>query len=170
MEPQAKYIVTGSFMLLFLMALISFVIWKSAVDFDAEYQPYYVFATGSVTGLSVGSTVRYQGVPIGDITDIRIDPTNAERIRITLSLTSDVEIKQDARASLQLQGITGASYVQINGGSRDSPILEPEYRDHIPTIPFQTSGIGEFINRMPNILTEASETIERVQTLLSDEN
>ncbi len=123
METRASYILVGTFVLLLIAGAFAFVIWLSKVEFDQRPARYVVYFTGSVSGLQVGGPVRYRGVPVGSVTDIRIDPKNVERIEVTLEVATRTPIKQDTFASLGLQGIIGAAYVQLSGGTQKSPAL-----------------------------------------------
>jgi len=74
------------------------------------------YFTGDVTGLGVGSAVRYRGVPVGTVRDIRLDPTNVEQVQVLMDVSADAPIKEDTIAQLALQGITGVAFIQLTGG------------------------------------------------------
>ena len=113
----------GSLVLLLVAGLVAFIIWAVKADVDAKHTYYHVYFTGSVSGLSKVSEVRYRGVPIGTVTDIRIDAENVERVQVTLDVSGETLIKEDSVASIEMQGITGVALVQISGGRQDSADL-----------------------------------------------
>ena len=73
METRASYFLVGLFVLSLIVGMFGFVVWLTRFELKDENIYYYVYFRGSVTGLSVGSTVRYRGVPIGTVTQIGID-------------------------------------------------------------------------------------------------
>ena len=72
METRANYLLVGSFVLLLVGGLVSFVLWFSKVQFDREFARYDIVFTGSVTSLDLGSQVRYSGVRVGEVIDIHV--------------------------------------------------------------------------------------------------
>jgi phospholipid/cholesterol/gamma-HCH transport system substrate-binding protein len=98
METRASYILVGSFVLGLIGAAFVFVIWLAGARFEAAPTRYLVYFEGSVTGLAVASPVRYRGVPVGSVTDIRIDPENIARIRVTAEISAETPIKTDTEA------------------------------------------------------------------------
>ena len=75
----------------------------------------------AVTGLQVDRNVRYRGVPVGRVRDIRIDPGISSAIRVTIEVRDDTPVKADAKATLELQGLTGVTYVLMNDGTQTVP-------------------------------------------------
>ena len=74
METKASYVAVGSFVLVVAAGLIVFVTWLGKVSIDREFDRYLILFSDSVTGLQVGGAVRYRGVPVGTVSDIRLDP------------------------------------------------------------------------------------------------
>ena len=117
METRASYILVGSFVLGLIAAAFAFVVWLASVQFEEVPMRYVIYFEGGVSGLSVASPVRYRGVPVGSVSDIRIDPENIERIRVMVEISAETPIKADTEATLTLQGITGVSFVFLSGGT-----------------------------------------------------
>ncbi len=125
METRANHFLVGLFVLS-LTALLAFAgLWFARANLGEAQSVYHTLFRGSVTGLSIGSTVRYRGVPVGTVTDIRIDPDNVERILVVLGLRPGTPVKTDTVASLQPQGITGLSFVQLTGGTQEAAQMLP---------------------------------------------
>lgn len=170
METKASYFLVGLFVLTLIVGMFGFVIWLSRFELKDENTYYYVYFRGSVTGLSVGSTVRYRGVPVGTVTDIGIDSENVELIEVTLAIKRGTPIKTDTIASLQLQGITGLSFVQLTGGTRDAPLLEPRPGKRRATIPSRPSAIEQVFENAPEVFAQIATVAARANDLLSPEN
>ena len=101
METRASYLLVGSFVLLLVIGLAGFVVWLGKVQLDQAFTRYDIFFTGNVSGLRVGSTVSYRGVPVGEVIDVGVDPDNLERVLTTIEVPADTPIRSDTIASLQ---------------------------------------------------------------------
>lgn len=123
METRASYVVVGSFVLALIAAAFGVVIFLTRTSFEDTPKTYMSYFTGSVTGLQIGSPVRYRGVPVGTVNDIRIDPTDVERVRVMMDIVHGTPIKTDTNSTLGLQGITGVAYIELTGGTRESEPL-----------------------------------------------
>ncbi|SNS17393.1 MULTISPECIES: MlaD family protein [unclassified Azospirillum] len=169
METRANYTAVGAFVLALAAAAMVFVIWLAKVQFSKDYQPYYIMVSGTVTGLVQGGPVRYRGVNVGTVTDIRINPENVEEVRVTVEVPADTPIKTDAIASLEPVGVTGGVYVEIAGGSREAPLLK-EKVSGIPVIPSRPSSIAAVLSRAPEVLEHLITISARLSALLNEDN
>lgn len=169
METRANYTAVGAFVLALAAAVFVFVIWLAKVQFDKSIQPYYIMVTGTVTGLVEGGPVRYRGVNVGTVSDIRINPENVEEVRLTIEVPEDTPIKTDAIASLEPVGVTGGVYVEIQGGSKDAPLLR-EKVSGIPVIPSRPSSIAAVLSKAPEVLENLMTISNRLTLLLNDDN
>lgn len=169
METRANYTAVGAFVLALAACIFVFVIWLAKVQFDKAIQPYYIMVTGTVTGLVEGGPVRYRGVNVGTVTDIRINPANVEEVRLTIEVPEDTPIKTDAIASLEPVGVTGGVYVEIAGGSKEAPMLRDQ-TDDIPVIPSRASSIAAVLAKAPEVLDNLMKISNRLSDLLNDDN
>ncbi len=170
METRASYILVGSFVLAFVAGAFAIVTWFAKTEFDRKPAQYHVYFTESVTGLEIGSPVRYRGVAVGSVADIRIDPKNVERVRVTFEVAAETPIKQDTFASLGLQGITGAAYVQLEGGTQESATLVAKEGEPLPVIAAKASGLERLLTKAPELFEKAFVLVERLSALLDDRN
>ncbi len=170
METRASYILVGSFVLVLIAGLLGFSVWIAKVQLEETRQPYRVYFTGSVTGLQPGSPVRYRGVPVGTVGDIRLDPDNVTRVRVTIQVQNGTPIMADSIASLEMQGITGGAYVQISGGTEGAERLKATAPDGIPVIPSKTSSLSAVVDSAPQLVSRASELIARLGDMMNDDN
>lgn len=166
METRAHHLLIGSFMLIFLAGIVVFVLWLAKSRGDEEIARYNIYFTGSVAGLGVGGDVRFNGIKVGSVSQIVIDRDDTSRVRVTVDVMADTPIREDSEATLQLQGVTGVSFVQITAGTRDAPILPVvSSRDpaKIPVIRSRPSPIEALVEAAPELLNRATQ-------VLSDEN
>ncbi|MDP6475916.1 MAG: MlaD family protein [Alphaproteobacteria bacterium] len=170
METRTNHFLVGAFVLLLVAGLGAFIIWAVKADVDAEHTNYHVYFAGSVSGLSKVSEVRYRGVPIGTVTDIRIDPDNVERVRVTLDVSGDTVIKEDSIASIEMQGITGVAIVQISGGRQSSPALEARPGEVYPVIQSKRSSLEKLFSDTPELINRILTLVETVTRIFDDKN
>ena len=170
METRASYIAVGAFVLFVAVGLVGFVAWLGA-DSAAEIEDQYVINfTGTVTGLQNGSTVRFRGIPVGSVSDIRINPANVEQVQVTVSIDAATPVSDEDVASLEIQGITGGVYILIGGGSQGASMLSRAPGAPPPEIPAIASSLQAVVQSAPELLDEAGELLQRANLLLSDEN
>lgn len=169
METRASYTLVGAFVLALMAALFVFVVWLAKIQFDRASQPYHIFFTGTVTGLVEGSPVRYRGVAVGTVRDIRIDPTNVERVRVTVEVPEETPIKADAIASLEPVGVTGGVYVEIAGGTREAPLLK-DGADGIPVIASRPSSIAAVLEQAPRLIENLIKISNNLNAILGEDN
>jgi phospholipid/cholesterol/gamma-HCH transport system substrate-binding protein len=170
METRAHYVTVGAFILVIVAGIIASIIWLAQIQFERESATYDIFFRGSVNGLVDGAPVRYNGVPIGRVLSIRLEPLNVERVRVRIAVDSTVSIKEDAVASLELQGITGTAYVQISGGSNASPPLQTLPDRTYPVIASRPSQLEEVVTSAPELLSRAIQVADRLTEVLSEDN
>lgn len=170
METQANYTLIGSFVLSFFFLIVVFLVWLAHTGLSNDALRYDIYFTGSVSGLKEGSTVHYRGIPVGTVEEMMIDPQNVERIRVTITLGSKIPVKEDAFASLGMLGITGGSYIQLNGGSQSSPILRTKAMQRYPVIVSKSSNLEQVVDSAPVLLHQLGSAIESFQGFFSPEN
>ena len=170
METRASYLAVGAFVIVVAIGLLGFVVWLGAGGASEEDEVYIIDFAGTVTGLSVGSPVRYRGIPVGEVADIVLNPENLQEVRVTISVRRDTPIVTDNVASLELQGITGGIYVLIAGGSAGSPRLQPGPDGEPPEIASMPSTIEAVVQSFPEVLEQVTAVLDRANRLLSDDN
>jgi phospholipid/cholesterol/gamma-HCH transport system substrate-binding protein len=170
METRASYIAVGSFVLALFVGLLGFVVWVGKFQGQVELARYDILFDGSVTGLQVDGTVRYRGIAVGRVTDIRIDPENIEKIRVTIEVKADTPVRTDTVASIELQGITGGTYILLSGGTQATKALPKTTTPPFPVIASKASALEKLFEGAPELIAKANILVDRVTLLFSDEN
>lgn len=170
METRAHYVRVGSFVIAMLGALVVFVLWMSKLDFGHKFKIYDIYFEGSVTGLRINEDVRYHGIPIGNVKQINVDKKNIHQVRVRVSIKDPFLIRENTLASIEAQGLTGYTYIQIQGGTEASPLLTVKEDERYPVIPSQPSRIEMIFSKMPMILANISQLSENLNTLLNQDN
>lgn len=170
METRAHHVVIGAFVIVTLLAGLGFVMWLSMGGLGQTTTRYAIRFEGAVTGLSVASDVRYNGIKVGEVTELRLDPKNPSRVLAVIEVAKETPIHTDSVASLEYLGVTGVAYVQITGGSPDAPLLRVASEESVPVIPSRPSGVQELVSGAPDLLMRATQLVENLNALVRPEN
>lgn len=126
MPTRAQKLRLSIFIAVSLIALLGLIGVITRQQLLKESDIYYIaYEDLSVGGLEVGSPVKYLGIKVGVVDDVRIDPKNVTRVIITVELTHGTPIKTDSQADINAIGITGLKTIEIRGGSNEAERLKP---------------------------------------------
>lgn len=170
MEREAKYAAVGAFVILVIAMAALFVYWYADGRDARSYQRYEVYFDGSVSGLTVGSTVRYLGVDVGRVVSMRIDPRAATRVQVLVDIDASAPVSRETVAELSLQGVTGLLYIDLLGRAGAKKLSPPVPSERFPVIRSVRSNFDAFLATLPEVVGSASEVARRLTLLLSDEN
>jgi len=161
MEPKVNYVLVGAFVVLFSAVLIVIVLWLVRGGPQTNYRSYYAYFGESVSGINEDAVVRYKGIKVGRVRSIRLDPENPERVRLVLDIAEGTPIKEDTVASLATQGLTGLAFVELAGGTRDSPRLTPPPGQPYPVIKIKPSlPLEQAASALMNNLNEIASSLK----------
>ncbi|MFL5266625.1 MAG: MlaD family protein [Stellaceae bacterium] len=171
METRAHYVAVGAFVLAIIVLGFVAVLSLGRVEFAQELKRYYIFFKGSVTGLSKGAFVQYNGITVGRVVDVRVDPDDLEKIQVTVEIdTNLVNIKTDARAFVDTNLLSGVATIQIRGGTREARNLEPEPGHRYPVIASGSSVLQRVTETGPQLLDRLMVTVDNLNAVLSEQN
>jgi len=170
METRAHFVLVGAFVLFLVVCAAIAVLWLARVEFQEKISYYDIYFTGSVTGLVAGSPVRANGVAVGHVTDVRLDPQDPTKVRVTVAVTGGEVIRTDSVAALEIQGLTGGAFVNITGGRVEAPPLTRQAGERYPVIASVQSGLQRVVQSAPEALTRLVELTNRVNEILNEQN
>jgi phospholipid/cholesterol/gamma-HCH transport system substrate-binding protein len=170
METRANYLLVGSFVIVIFIGIIGFVLWLAKFQFDQQFTRYDIEFAGSVSGLKTGSSVELNGIPVGEVINIGIDPRDVEKVAVTIEVPAATPIRENTTASMQLKGITGGVAVQLSGGTQASPALKPPPGQNRAIITSKASAIDQFLEGAPALLESLQTLVARAAILLGPEN
>ena len=166
-----NYPIVGLFVLVLGAALIAGVLWlASGGAFQKKYDLYLAIEDESVAGLNLNAPVKYNGVDVGKVREIRLDPGNPERVNLLFAIERGTPIKEDTVAVLKTQGLTGIAYVELSGGARDAPPLVATAGNQYPIIRTKPSLSARLENVLTSVLAKLDSTSNNINSILSDEN
>ena len=170
METKVNYAIVGAFVLLLSGAIIAGVLWISSGRTERkDYDTYLAYFTESVSGLNQHAPVKYKGVAVGSVREIALDPTDPQRVRLVLEIERGVPIKEDTVAVLSVQGLTGIAFLDLGGGSRESPLLRPIEPGGLPVIPTAPSLLRRLDTGASALVADLSQTAQSINQLVDAE-
>jgi phospholipid/cholesterol/gamma-HCH transport system substrate-binding protein len=171
METKVNLGLVGAFVLTLGAALIGVVLWlASGSMWQKKYDLYLAVEEESVAGLNLNAPVKYNGVEIGKVHSITLDPQDPQRVNLLLAIAQGSPIKQDTVATLKAQGLTGIAYVELSGGARNAPALRVLPGAHYPVITTASSLSTRLENVLTRVLAKLDGTSNNLNAILSTEN
>lgn len=169
METKANYIIIGAFTLLVAIAALLFGLYVAKSSHDSAWSIYQIRFNESVIGLSPGSAVLYNGVNVGRVSELQLNPKDLREVLVMVQIEAKVPIHKDTLATIRLKGITGSALIQLSGGSPESPLLRS-----IPGSPALIESVSSPLNRLlessEGIVVTANKVLKQLDVLFSDEN
>jgi len=170
MEREANYAAVGAFVLVVALVAALFVYWYSDSREHKSFRRYEIYFEGSVSGLERGAAVRYLGVGVGRVQQMHIDPRDPGRVQVIVDIDSSTPISERTVAQLELQGVTGLLYIDLQQIRADLPLPAVVAGIEYPVIRSSRSRFDVFLARLPDVLASAGELVDRAARALSDKN
>ena len=171
MERNANYALVGFISTAIIIGLLAFIVWLAGANLTRDYDLYDIVFKGPVRGLTQGGEVHFNGIKVGEVTKLSLDPHNPQLVVARARVTSDVPIRSDSYATLEPQGITGVNYVQITAGTATRPLLRDTVPDGtVPRMSSKTDALSDLLAGGGDVLQRTVEALDRVNRLLSDDN
>ncbi|MFW2600907.1 MlaD family protein [Aliarcobacter butzleri] len=170
MDTKINFFKIGLFVSSLFTLLVIFIFWLGKYGLeDKKYDDYSIFFSESVSGLNIGSSIKFMGFEVGTVKDIKINPFNSEEILIDIQIQKGTPIKEDNFAILGNLGITGLKYIELKGGSNNSKLLgENQYG--MKVIKSKTSALTTFVDSTEDITKEITILLGQMKKVLNDEN
>lgn len=167
METRANYLLIGAFTLAGLAAIVGFLLWFARIELDQQFD-YYDINFPSVSGLSAASDVRFSGLPVGQVVDVRLAPERDGTILVRIEIDAQTPVRSDSIATIESQGVTGVSFVSIDPGNPEAPLLEQG--DTVPRLEAGRSVLQSLSEDAPEILEQVLRVVREIGDLLSTDN
>lgn len=160
MEAKTNYTIVGVVVVILIVGLLSAILWLSVGFNQKTYSLYTVYLHEPASGLSKDAAVKYNGVQVGYVHDIKLNKNDPRQVEITLDIESGTPITTSTAATLISQGITGVTYIGLSAGSSDLTPIKQMPGEPYPVIPARPS----LFNQLDSLLKEVSESIGKVST------
>ena len=123
METKANYVMIGLFAVAVVVGAFGFVYWFQNVGGTGERAVYRVVFDGSVSGLRTGGSVLFNGIRVGEVTALALNPQKPQQVIATVSIDKSVPLHKDTEVGMEFQGLTGIASLSLKGGDPSSPVL-----------------------------------------------
>ncbi|RAI29259.1 hypothetical protein CH340_22935 [Rhodoplanes serenus] len=155
METRANYILVGLFTLAVIVGAFAFVYWFTMPGGTAARTRYEVVFEGTVSGLRPGSSVFFNGLRVGEVTSLRIDPDAPRQVIAAMAVDRDVVLRTDTWVGLEFQGLTGIAAIALRGGSASAAVLDPPVlRADLTATQDVTSAARSVLRRLDSLVAD----------------
>lgn len=163
METRANYVLIGAFTLAVVLGVFGFVYWFQNIGGTGERAFYRVQFEGSVSGLRTGASVLFNGIKVGEVNELKLDPQRPKQVVAGISVDKNVAIRPDTEISLEFQGLTGISALSLKGGDPDQvPLIGGNTpKDQMPTMVAPPGATQD-------VTAAAREALRKVQELIEE--
>jgi len=171
MENRVSYILIGLFVFILGFSTIGFILWLGKYAQNEVYNYYKVVTKQSVSGLNVKAPVKLRGVSVGEVKDIYINTKNSEEVIVLVKVKENTPIKEDTYALINLQGITGLSYVELRGGTHKAALLKTgEDEKDYGIIQTKDSIIDRVDKTLTTIGKKTEKVLDKTNDMMSQKN
>ena len=166
METRARYALIGLFMLAVIIASFAFVYWLENKGGFGERTAYQIRFGGSTSGLLVGSSVLFNGIRVGEVTGLGLDPEYPEQVVASIGVDPGTPIRSDTQVGIETQGLTGGAAVTLRGGSATAEAVPPQGVLMAPPQAGQdwTQAARDAFQRVDDVLAENSDALHSAIT------
>ena len=170
METKANYVMVGVFTLIVSLLAFGFVYWIARFGEARDSLPLDVRIPGSVTGLTVGSQVLFNGIKVGDVRRLHLDETNPTMVIVQTRVNATTPITRSTAATLGFQGLTGQAYIELKGGRLDEPNLltEAEKEDTVARIDADPSAVNNLLATAQDIAARANSVLGQLEGFVTE--
>ena len=162
MNRKVNYLILSVFTIFLSAGAVYFIYWLGNFSINRKPKSYYkaVFHE-SVSGLNIASPVKYMGLNIGSVKKITINPDEPDSVIVTFTVDKNIPLRSDSYAFIALEGITGLKYIEIEGGSKNSPILKTSKTNPatIKTIPSFNAKLFETVSKTTDKLNKLLDNL-----------
>ena len=169
METKANFALIGAFVILSAVALMGFAFFMANSEFRRDFAEYDILFPGPVA-LEEGSNVRYIGIKVGEVESVRINRADPSKARVRIRIDANAPVKKDSKATIELAGITGVTFVQISAGSDDANLIKRRPGETVPVIDSGQTQFEALLGGGQETLARVNRSLERVNQLLTDDN
>jgi virulence factor Mce-like protein len=163
MPTTTQNVKLGIFVTATIVVFLFVLVFVANLRLFRDEHPYYLVTDQSVAGLEVGSPVTMRGVHVGRIESIQLDDRTFDRVHVVLAIDGDVLIPLDAKALIQLSGLTGMRVIDIAEGSTHAGVMPPGSE-----IPVGETTLAMLETRAEEMAERANEIMQSTQTLVDN--
>jgi phospholipid/cholesterol/gamma-HCH transport system substrate-binding protein len=164
METRANFVAIGFFTLLLTAIGFGFVYWIARYDDNRPMREVVVQFHGTVAGLTTGGLVMFNGIKVGEVSQLNYDPNHPQFVKAKLLVDAEIPLKQDTNVELAFQGLTGVGYVEMKGGDPKLPNLFAS--EDVPQMMAAHSAFEDLMSGARLILKRSEKVLQKVESIV----
>lgn len=168
METRASYALVGAFTLAVIAGAFAFVYWFAGLGAAKQRGTIDIVFSDSVSGLSIGASVLFNGIPVGQVTNIGIRPDDPRQVLVRTRIDNSTPLRKDTTARLEYQGLTGAASISLTGGDPRSPVLVANPGEEFAMLYATRSDFQNLMESARNIAARADDLVTRIDRLVAN--
>jgi phospholipid/cholesterol/gamma-HCH transport system substrate-binding protein len=168
METRANYVLIGAFTLAAVAGAFLFVMWIAGYGAAGGHRTYQVVFNGSVSGLSNGANVLFNGIKVGEVTHLTFSRSDPHQVVADIDVNSDAPIDRNTKARLETQGLTGSGVVALLGGSTPGSELTGENGRPAVIYAEQTMQLQDILDNVAALSVRATSVLDDADKILAD--
>ncbi|WP_298424520.1 MlaD family protein [Rhodoblastus sp.] len=165
METRANFALIGLFTLAVILSAFGFIYWYKTFGQETAHKEYAIHFNGSVSGLLTGAAVQFNGIKVGEVTQLSLNPDNPDQVFARIVINANTPVKTDTKASLEFGGITGVAWVALQGGSAGAPLLPPG-----GVLSANGSELQSLLQKAQKLAAKADKVLDQVDSALTGAN
>ncbi|MEJ0023612.1 MAG: MlaD family protein [Alphaproteobacteria bacterium] len=170
METRAHYVLVGAITLGFVALTMLFALWLARAQFNADFATYDIVFDGPVRGLQKGGEVRFNGIKVGEITELALDKTDQSKVVARIRVDGVTPVRNSSEARLESMGLTGVNLIQLSAGDPKDPLLRKRGGGPVPRIIAKKGALDDLVAAGKDIAQQANEALASIQLVLTPEN
>ncbi|MEP3197629.1 MAG: MlaD family protein [Lentilitoribacter sp.] len=169
METKANYTIVGLFAVFVTAAAFGFIYWYAELWQTGKFARIVVQIPGSAAGLNVGAPVRFNGIPVGQVTNVNIDLTQPKFVNARAEISVDTPINASTIIKLEAQGLTGASILEISTPEGAGTDMLLKAYEQGTSIQFEASpsGIANLLETAEKIMVRTDAIVGQVENFVT---
>lgn len=165
METKANYVTIGAFTLAVIVSVFGFVFWFQQHAGGSARASYRVVFQGSVAGLLPGAAVAFNGIKVGEVSSLGLDPSDPRKVIAVMAVDASTPIRADTKIGLTFQGLTGLAEVSLKGGAADAVPLVAQ-GDALPTLVADADATADVTQQARDVLSRIDGLVAANETVL----
>ncbi len=170
MEKDSYYFRVGLFVIASFMAAVVVIGWFASNRDEVGHTPYAIYFNGSVDGLTAGAPIRLRGIQVGFVSNISFAAQDDDTIRVIAQILDTAPIHSNTRATLQMQGITGTSFVGLENINEKVERISAKDKDNYLIIASRQSSLERVFTSVPDLIEQVTKLAVQGQKMLNDDN
>ena len=168
METRANYVLIGAFTLAAVVGAFLFIMWIAGYGAAGGHRAFQVVFKGSVSGLSNGANVLFNGIKVGEVTHLTFSRSDPHQVVADIDVGSEAPIDQNTKARLETQGLTGAAAVALLGGVDAGRPLVGENGQAPVIYAEQSLQLQDIIDNVAAVSVKATSVLDDADKLIAD--